>query len=151
MTTSGATMTDPKRPLHLGVFLGLSAGAYATGLAAVTWLQVQSETALLDSRAPAVRTIEALAAQNDSIASSAQRAGVTYRRATDAYDLVAQTLVEVEAQLADLGGLVGAVDGAAGALPDRVALPRIDQPRVSRAPVAVSQPTVHATTAASGG
>lgn len=146
-------MTDPKRPLHLGVFLGLSAGAYATGLAAVTWLQVQSEAAVVESRAPAAQTIEALAAQNDSLASSAQRAGATYRRATDAYDLVGRTLAEVEAQLADLGGLVGAVDGAAGALPDRVALPRIDRaPAVaSRGQVAVSQPTVHATTAASGG
>lgn len=146
-------MTDPRRPLHLGVFLGLSAGAYATGLAAVTWLQVQSEAAVLEGRAPAAQTIDALAAQNNSLASSEQRAGASYRRATDAYDLVAKTLADVEAQLADLGGVVGAVDGAAGALPDRVALPRIDRaPAVmSRGPVAVSQPTVHATTAASGG
>lgn len=146
-------MTEPKRPLHLGVFLGLSAGAYASGLAAVTWLQAQSEAALLESRVPAAQAIDVLAAQNDSLASSAQRAGVTYRRATDAYDLVGRTLAEVEAQLADLGGLVGAVDGAVDALPDRVALPRIDRAPapVGRAPVAVRQPTVHATTAASGG
>lgn len=146
-------MTDLKRPLHLGVFLGLSAGAYATGLAAVTWLQVQSEAALLEDRAPAAQAIESLAAQNDSLATSARQAGVTYRRATDAYDLVGQTLADVEAQLADLGGLVGEVDGAARALPDRVALPRINRAAtvVGRAPVAVGQPTVHATTAASGG
>ena len=139
-------MTEARRPLHLGVFLGLSAGAYACSLAAVTAFQVQSEAVVAADRAPAARAIAELAAGHDALESRASIAGTAYGRASDAYDAVGRTLSDVEAQLADLAGVVGAVDGAAGALPDRV-----DLPRINRAATTVSRPTVHATTAASGG
>lgn len=139
-------MTDARRPLHVGVFLGLSAGVYAISLAAVTALQAQSEMAVVADRAPTARAIAELAAQNDSLEARARRAGRTYDRATDAYDRVGRKLADVEAQLTSLADVVGAVNGAAQALPDRVALPRI-----TRAVTTVSRPTVHATTAASGG
>lgn len=139
-------MTDARRPLHVGVFLGLSAGVYAISLAAVTTLQAQSEMAVVADRAPTAQAIAELAAQNDSLEATARRAGRTYDRATDAYDRVGRRLADVEAQLTSLADVVGAVNGAAQALPDRVALPRI-----TRAVTTVSRPTVHATTAASGG
>lgn len=139
-------MTEARRPLHVGVFLGLSAGAYAISLAAVTAFQAQSEVAVAADRAPTTQAIAELAAQHDSLESKTRSAGRTYDRATDAYDRVGRTLVDVESQLASLAAVVGAVDGAAKALPDRVALPRIN-----RAVTTVSRPTVHATTAASGG
>jgi hypothetical protein len=139
-------MTETRRPLHVGAFLGLSAGAYAISLAAVTALQVQSESAVMVDRGPTAQAIEQLSASNDRLASRTQQVGRTYDQATGAYDQVGRTLADIEAQLAALADVVGAVDGAALALPDRVALPRVTRPVTP-----VSRPTVHATTAASGG
>jgi hypothetical protein len=139
-------MTDARRPLHVGTFLGLSAGAYALSLAAVTALQAQSETAIAADRAPTVQAISRLAVQIDSLEANARHAGLTFERATGAYDRVGQTMVDVETQLGELAKAVEAVDGAARALPDHVALPRVS-PTVT----SIRTTKVHATTAASGG
>jgi len=139
-------MTDARRPLHVGAFIGLSAGAYALSLAAVTAIQAQSDATIAADRAPTEQAIAEVAAQNDSLEADASRAGRTYERATSAYDLASRTLADVEAQLAGLAKVAGAVDGAARSLPDHVALPQ-----VTRSVARVRQPVVHATTAASGG
>jgi hypothetical protein len=139
-------MTEARRPLHVVAYLGLSAGAYAVSLAAVTAQQAQSEAAVLTDRAPTAQAIAQLSAANDRLETRARLVGRTYEQATGAYDRVGQTLADIEAQLAGLADIVGAVNGASLALPDRVALPRL-----TRTVTPVSRPTVHATTAASGG
>jgi hypothetical protein len=140
------TVAESRHPLHLAVYLGLSAGAYAVGLAAVTTLQVQAEAAMRTDREPTAQAIATLAQSNDRLEARARIIGRAYDQATGAYDRVGQALADVEAQLAGLAGVVGDVNGAALALPDRVALPR-----VTRAVAPISRPVVHATTAASGG
>lgn len=139
-------MTEARRPLHVVAYLGLSAGVYAVSLAAVTALQAQSEAAVVTDRAPAAQAIAGLSAANDRLEARAGLIGQTYEQATGAYDRLGQTLADVEAQLAGLADIVGTVNGASLALPDRVALPSI-----TRTVAPVSRPTVHATTAASGG
>jgi hypothetical protein len=139
-------MTDTRRPLHVGVFVGLSAGVYALGLAGVTALQAQSEAAIAADRIPTADAISQLASQNASLEASARRAGFAYDRAMRAYDRIGQTMAEVEGRLGELAATVQAVDGASRALPDRVALPR-----VNRTVTSIKIPTVHATTCASGG
>lgn len=139
-------MTERRRPLHVGVFLGLSAGAYALSLAGVTALQAQTEAATTADRSPAAEALAGLAAQHDSLEADAMRAGFAYERATGAYDRVGQALADVETQLGQLATIVQAVDGAARALPNRVALPAVSRTVTRSRPA-----TVHATTAASGG
>jgi hypothetical protein len=139
-------MTEPRRPLHLAVFLGLSAGAYAVNLAGVTALQAQSEAAVLIDRVPTSQAIATIAAGHDALEARADRAAAAYARAADAYGMVGQTMADVEAQLSELAGVVSTIEGAAQSLPSRVALPR-----VTRVVTAVTRPAVHATTAASGG
>jgi hypothetical protein len=139
-------MTDDRRRLHLGVFLGLSAGAYALSLAGVTALQARSEAAVAANLGPRADAISRLAAQNDALDADARRAGSIFDDARIAYDEVRETLADVEARLGTLATSVQAVDGAARVLPDRMPLPR-----VSRTVPSLQAPTVHATTAASGG
>jgi hypothetical protein len=139
-------MTEARRPLHVVVYLGLSAGVYAVSLAAVTAHQANSEAAVVTDRAPTALAIAGLSAANDRLETRANLVGGTYERATGAYDRLGQALADVEAQLAGFADLVGAVNGASLALPDRVALPNL-----TRTVTPVSRPTVHATTAASGG
>jgi hypothetical protein len=139
-------MTDARRPLHVGGFAGLSACVYAVSLAGVTALQAQSEVAIAADRVPTAVAISHLAAQNDWLEANALRSGLAYVRAMGAYDRVGQTMAEVEGRLGELAKTVQAVDGASRALPDRVALPR-----VNRTVPTIKSPTVHATTSASGG
>ncbi len=139
-------MTDRRRPLHIGVFLGVSAGAYALGLAAVTALQARSEAATVADRAPTEQAIASLATRNDSLEAAALGAVETYEQATGSYDRLGQVMADMEAQLGDLALIVEAVEGAARALPARVALPPVSRTVTRARPV-----TVHATTAASGG
>ena len=139
-------MTETRRPLHVAAFLGLSAGAYAISLAGVTALQAQSEAAVVVDRVPTAEAIAELQTRHDALEASTDRAAAAYARAAGAYDTVGRALTDVETKLSGLAEVVGTIQGAAQGLPSRVALPR-----VSRAVAAVSAPTVHATTAASGG
>ncbi len=139
-------MTDSRRPLHVAIFLGVSAGAYAVSLAGVTALQAQSEAAVLVERVPTAQEIAEIGARHDVLETSAERAAAAYARAASAYDTVGKTLADVETRLTGLADVVGTIQGAAQSLPSRVALPRVSRPAT-----AVSRPTVHATTAASGG
>jgi hypothetical protein len=134
------------RPLHLGVFLGLSASAYALSLACVTALQAESEAAVAASRLPAEEAIGALAARNDLLEVDGARARLAYEQATGAYDRVTRSLSNVEARLADLSTTVRSVDGAARSLQVNVPLPPVSGTVTTAGP-----PPVHATTAASGG
>lgn len=139
-------MSDGRRPLHVGVFVGLSAGVYALSLAGVTALQARSEATIAADRVPTADAISQVAAQNDILEANAGRAGLAFDQAMSAYDRVGKTLGEIEGRLGELAKTAQAVDGASRALPDRIALPT-----VNRTVTTIKSPTVHATTAASGG
>jgi hypothetical protein len=139
-------MTDARRPLHLVAFLGLSTCVYSVSLAAVTAFQSGTDAAAVADRAPVQVALDGLSSRNDALEASSTTAGDAFDRATGAYDRVGRTIAQVEAQLADLAKTVGKVNGAAKALPGKVALPSI-----VRAPASVKAPAVHATTGASGG
>jgi len=139
-------MTDRRLPLHIGTFVGVSAGAYALSLVAVTAFQDQSDSAVIAARAPTVQILAELEARNESLLIDAWRARLTYEQAMTTYRRMGTTLTDVDDQLAKLAKTVETVDGLARALPDHVALPAIN-----RTVRTVSAPTVHATTGASGG
>ena len=139
-------MTDRRLPLHIGTFLGVSAGAYALSLAAVTAFQARSDSAVIAARAPTVQVLAEFEAKNDLLLTDARRAHLTYNLAMTTYRRLVTTLTDVDDQIANLAKTVEKVDGLARALPDHVALPAIN-----RTVKTVSAPAVHATTGASGG
>lgn len=139
-------MIDRRLPLHIGTFLGVSAGAYALSLVAVTALQARSEGAVIAARAPTVQALAELEAKNETLLTDAGRARFTYEQAMATYRRLGTTLTDVDDQIAKLAKTVEKVDGLARALPDHVALPAIN-----RTVRTINAPTVHATTGASGG
>jgi hypothetical protein len=139
-------MTDRRLPLHIGTFLGVSAGAYALSLVAVTAFQAGSDSAVIATRAPTVQVLAELDAKNESLLNDARRARLAYGQAMTTYRRLGTTLADVDDQIAKLAQTVEKVDGLARALPDHVALPAIN-----RTVRTVTAPTVHATTGASGG
>jgi hypothetical protein len=94
--------TDSKRPYHLGVALGLSAGIYAGSLAAVSMLQFEHDRDLIADRAPVRDAIELLGRNHDAMAASLDRAGAAYEGASARY---AELATGLEALHADVVGL----------------------------------------------
>ena len=139
-------MTDPRRPTHLAVLLGASAGIYAVSLAGVTAIQAAADRALIDGRAPLDAATVSLSDGHDTLESDLDRAARAYAEAAARYDRLVPRLDGFETSLDGLAGTVSQVSGAAKALPGRVALPKVTRTVSSK-----TAPATHATTGASGG
>ena len=139
-------MTDARRPAHLAVLLGASAGIYAVTLAGVTALQSATDRTVMDERAPLGAATSTLAGGHDAVETDLERAARAYGAAVASYDRLGSRLDAMETSLDVLAGTVSQVSGAANALPGHVALPE-----VTRAVTTKAAPVSHATTGASGG
>lgn len=144
-------MTDERRPAvgapaHIAVFLGLSTGAYALTLAAVTGLQSAAEAATRAERAPTLAAIEAMTAGHDRLTARLDDARAAYEAAAGAYAGAGIAVADLEVRLNALATAVSEVSGTAASLPTGVRLPP-----VTRSVTRVAAPTTQATTGASGG
>ena len=139
-------MTDARRPAHLAVLLGASAGIYAVSLAGVTALQSATDQAVIDDRAPLGAATTSLSGGHDALESDLDRAARAYDDAAAGYDRLGPRLDAMETSLDALAGSVSKVSGAARALPGHVALPPVTRTVTTKA-----APVTHATTGASGG
>jgi hypothetical protein len=133
-------------PAHLGVLMGLSAGAYALCLAAVTGLQSLTESELAADRAPALETIRTVQQDHDRLEERLVAARSAYTAAAEAYRASGTGFAAMEARLSELSTLMTEINGTAAALPSSVKLPS-----VKKSVSGGSAPAVHATTTASGG
>lgn len=141
----GALSSLLRLPAHLGVFMGLSAGAYALSLAGITALQSSSEAALAADRAPALAVIEAAQRDHGALEARIQSARQAYEAAAAAYAATGAGFADMEARLKDLATAMTQLNGSAATLPSGVKLPS-----VSRSAGAAAAPAVQATTTASG-
>lgn len=133
-------------PAHVGVIMGLSAGAYALSLAAVTGLQSSTEAGLAADRAPAIAEIDVLQRDHLELERRLESAKNAYQEAAAAYSSTGDGFAAMEAKLGNLATLMTEINGTAASLPTSVRLPA-----VSRNVSGGSAPAVHATTTASGG
>lgn len=148
-TDSQRTMTGLRSirlPAHLGVLMGLSAGAYALCLAGVTGLQSVAESQLAADRAPALETIRTVQQDHDRLEARLATARSSYAAAAEAYRASGTGFAAMEARLSELSTLMTEINGTTAALPSSVRLPSVNK-SVSGG----SAPAVHATTTASGG
>ena len=105
-----------RRPIHVVVAVGMTAGLYAISLAGVAALQSASDLQLAADRAPAADAVAGLKSAHDAIEASLGTLNGTYARAADAYQGIAKAIVGHEQALAALGQQVQAVAGSAAAL-----------------------------------
>ena len=144
-------MTDPRRlaialPAHVGVILGLSTGAYALTVAAVTGLQASAEATARAERAPTIAAIDVMTGGHDQLAARLEAARSAYEAAAGAYSTAGLQVADLEARLKALAAAVTEVSGSAAGLPSSVRLPP-----VSKSVAAAPAPATQATTGASGG
>ena len=130
-------MADPRRPVHLGVAVGLSTCVYAVSLAMVTGFQSGRDAAVTADLGPA----SDLAAQEEAAHSDLERQldelRATYNASAISYGSVAERLAHLEQRLNHLAKTVSVLTGAAFALPGLGSVPS-----VSRA-AAASRPAAH--------
>src|ERR1035437_1018128 len=79
--------TEPRRPLHVVWFIGLSAAIYALDLAAVAAMQAGTDAGVAAQQAPAQAAVDALRAQDASVAQDIQRASTSLQAGATAYAL----------------------------------------------------------------
>lgn len=137
---------EPRRPVHLAVVVGLSAGAYAASLAGVTALQAASQRSLAADAAPAAAAIDQLRSHHDAMDTRLAAAAATYDRAAASYDQVSGDLAAYETQLGALAKQVARAKGSASWMPTSAG----SLPSVARSATPASRPSSHATTCASG-
>ena len=136
---------EARRPLHLAVVVGLSAGAYAAALAGVATFQVASDRELAAANAPAADALALLIVEHDRLESRLAGAGSRYGLTAGAYSDITDQLARLEDRLGELAAAVKTVEGSAAWVP-----PTIRLPSVSRSAPQVSRPASNGSTGASG-
>lgn len=155
-------MTEVRRPLHLPVVIGISAGVYAISLAGVTGLQSGHDVALAAAHQPATQAVALLRGAHDDLDAQLARARAAYGAAAGRYGSLAAGLGSLDTRLADVAGQVEKVRRTPLGLPGAgqsgmragstiiVVRPGAAAP-IPVAPAApAAPPPVHATTGASG-
>ncbi len=136
-------MADVRRPLHLGVIIGVSASVYAAGLAGVTALQSGTDAANRETLGSTADTASALAAAHGDLERRLAAAVSAYDAAAASYDRIAGGLGALDGKLRALVGVTKRIQGSAIAMPRLVALPAVS------AANPVSRPAAQVTTGAS--
>ncbi len=123
-------------PAHVGVFFGISAGAYALTLAAMSGLQASSESALRLERDPMAAAIGSLATRHDLLDARLADARAAYDAAASTYTATGSGFQELAARLAELNAAVAEAGLTAESLPANVRIPVVAiAPPVTGAPV----------------
>ncbi len=105
-----------RRPIHVVVAVGMTAGLYAISLAGVTALQSASDLQLAAERVPAADAVAGLKSAHDAMESRLGTLSGAYAHAADSYTGIANGIVGHEKALAKLGQQVQAAAGWASAL-----------------------------------
>lgn len=137
---------ESRRPVHLAIFVGLSAGAYAASLAGVTALQAATVQAVSDGSAPTSDAIDLLKTHHDQLEARLQAATAAYNTAAGTYGDVSGSLKAYEQQLQALAKQVTKTKGSAAWVPPTSG----GLPSVGRVSATASKPVSHAKTCASG-
>lgn len=137
-----------RRPVHVAVALGVTAGLYAVSLAGVTALQAGTNAQLAAERAPAAAAVDALRTGHDQAEAELARITAGFNGAAATYQQIADDIAGHEGALGLLGKQVAAVEGSAASLraPTFSRLPSVS----SRTVYVSARPATNACTAASG-
>jgi hypothetical protein len=137
-----------RRPIHVAVTVGVTAGLYAVSLAGVTAMQANTDRQIAADRAPAAAAIEALRANHDAVEAELARIDAGYATMAASYQAIVDGITVHETALGALGEQVTAIEGSAKALkvPTVRSLPSVS----SRTVYVRSKPAANACTKASG-
>ena len=137
-------MAGTRRPIHLGIAVGVSASLYAVSIAAVTGLQSAQNQQASDAYAPLTTSADQLDSANADLEAGLASARAAFDASAASFSDVAARVPAFEARLTSLAGTVTKIHGTSVSLPTGAALPRVSGSGT------VAKPPVHVTTSASG-
>ncbi|MEO8229472.1 MAG: hypothetical protein ABI628_06890 [Chloroflexota bacterium] len=129
-----APAIEARRPYHLGVAIGLSAGVYASSLAVVSILQIEQDGQIAADRRPVGDAISMLGVHNDAMESDLQAARSVFDEASVRYGSVVSDIGELHVAVKQLGKTIVRLEGTSTdfRLPSIVSLPSVPQGTSSR-------------------
>jgi hypothetical protein len=137
-------MAATRRPIHLGIAVGISASLYAVSLAAVTGLQSAQNAQASAASAPLRTSVDQLDSANADLEARLTAARAAFDASAASFSDVVGTVPGFEGRLKALAGTVTKIHGTSVSLPSGAAIPRVSSSG------SVAKPSVHTTTAASG-
>jgi hypothetical protein len=137
-------MADQRRPVHIGVVVGLSASVYAVSLAAVTGLQAGRIASADEAARPATRAVDELSTVHAEFERRLAAIRDAYNASTGSYAASAARIAAYEAAIRQLAGTVDGIAGSVQSMPSTVRLPSVSRAAAGR------PPAIHACTTASG-
>ena len=117
--------TDPKRPYHLGVAIGITSGVYAASLLVAARLQIETDRALIADRTPVEAAISALGDHHDWMDDRLGEARTAYSVGASGYEALIAKLEAMDARLSDLGATVASVEKLGNSLATSLDLPGV--------------------------
>jgi hypothetical protein len=167
---------DTKRPYHVGVAVGVSAGVYAASMLATTQWQIEDDRALIADRRPVQTAIDLLDGHHDRLEIRLDRARLEYTAGATGYDSIADRVVRLGERLQAMDRTVRGIERLSASLSVDLSLPAVAvrgrggvasssarsggngggsrgsvKPAPAPAPVAAKPPPVSGNTGASGG
>jgi hypothetical protein len=137
-------MGETRRPIHLGIAVGVSASLYAVSLAAVTGLQSGQNAQTSSAYAPLVSSVDQVDGANADLAARLDAARAAFDASAGSFSDVVAKVPGFETRLKALAGAVTKIRGTSVSMPTGGALPRVSGAGT------VAKPPVHVTTSASG-
>ncbi len=114
--TAARPAAATRRPIHVVVAVGMTAGLYAVSLAGVTALQSASDSQLAADSAPAAGAVAQLRSTHDAMENSLAKLSDAYTKAASGYQAITAGIAGHEHALATLGRQVTAAARSAAAL-----------------------------------
>ena len=102
--------TEPRRPYHLGVAIGVTTGAYALSLLVASSLQFEHDRALIADRQPVADAIDVLGDHHDDMALRLDAARAAYSTGADGYGALIVRLDTLRERLAAMDATVTAIE-----------------------------------------
>jgi len=108
--------TEPKRPYHLGVAIGVTTGAYAISLMVASTLQIQHDRASIADRQPVEDAIAMLGSTHDDMQAGLEQARARYSDRADGYTALIARLDAMRAGLATMDRTVTGIERDSGSI-----------------------------------
>lgn len=137
-------MAETRRPIHIGIAVGVSASVYALSLAAVTGLQSSQNAGTAAAYGPVSSAVDGLDSANADLEARLDAARAAFDSSATAFSGVVAKVPGFEARLKALAGTVTKIRGTSISMPSGGSIPRV------AGSGSVAKPPVHITTSASG-
>lgn len=114
--------SDPKRPYHVVVAVGVTTGLYAVSLLGATSIQIETDRALIEDRAPMVSAIDLLRARHDGLEASITEARDQYVEGASGYDGIANRLSRINERLVKMDRRVASIERLSASIPTTLSI-----------------------------